>query len=189
MDRECQGSPQVEINHSQNASGMNVEGDRERLKERWRERERKKREKERDVKIKEVNPEAGFYNPDAWARLVGKANTAPIYIDGKKCTALLDTGAQISFVSQQYCNQMGFEIHPIEKLIDFKGANGKDIDYLGYVEVNLQVPGKSFNQDVLLLVVPHISYHNYVPITLGTLTLETIDKSFVEQEEVESLEG
>ena len=39
-----------------------------------------------------------------------------------------------------------------------------------------------------MLVVPHIDYHNFVPITLGTLTLGLIDDHFVENQQVETLE-
>ena len=113
-----------------------------------------------------ANPESKFYNPDVWSRLIGKSN-----IDGQEVKTLLDTGTQISFMSKEYAKKRGFKIQPLEKLVDFTGAIG----YLGYVEVNLQLPNKGFNQDILSLVVPHIEYHNFVPITLGTHTLEAID--------------
>ena len=47
---------------------------------------------------------------------------------------------------------------------------------------------KVFSQDVLVLVVPHIDYHNFVPITLGTLTLGLIDQHLVETQQVGNLE-
>ena len=81
-----------------------------------------------------------------------------------------------------------FKILPLEKLINFTGANGLAIEYSGYVEVNLQLPNKGFNQDILILVVPHIEYHNFVPITLGTHTLETIDEHLVSNHLVQNLE-
>ena len=56
------------------------------------------------------------------------------------------------------------------------------------VEVNLQLPNKGFNQDILILVVPHIEYHNFVPITLGTHTLEAIDEHLVTNNLVQNLE-
>ena len=117
------------------------------------------------------SPESKFYNPDAWSRLIGKSNVVPTYINGESAKTLLDTGAQISFISERYAKRRGFKIHPIEKLVNFWGANGLGIDYEGYVEVNLQLPDKGYDQDVLMLVVPHIDYHDFVPITLGTLTL------------------
>ena len=126
-----------------------------------------------------TNPESKFFNPDAWSRLIGKSNVVFTYIDGQKVKVLLDTGAQISFMSEEYAKKRGFKIHPIQKLVNFTGANGLAIDYSGYVEVNLQLPQQKFNEDILILVVPHIEYHNFVPVTLETHTLETIDQHFL----------
>ena len=149
-----------------------------------------KAKKERDDHTRKqfANPESKFYNPDAWSRLIGKSNVVITYIDGYEVKTLLDTGAQISFMSEEYAKKRGFEIHPLEKLINFTGANGLAIEYSGYVEVNLQLPNKRFNQDILILVVPHIEYHNFVPITLGTHTLETIDEHIVSNNLVQDLE-
>ena len=121
-----------------------------------------------------TNPESKFYIPDALSKLIGKSNVVITYIDGHEVKTLLDTGAQISFMSEEYAKKRGFKIHPLKKLVNFTAANGLAIQYSGYVEVNLQLEKKGFNQDILVLVVPHIEYHNFVPITLGTHTLETI---------------
>ena len=67
------------------------------------------------------------------------------YIDGQEVKTLLDTGAQISFMSEEYAKKRGFKIQPLEKLVNFTGANGLAIEYSGYVEVNLQLPNKGFN--------------------------------------------
>lgn len=146
---------------------------------------------ERDSLTREEysNPESMYKNPDAWSRLIGKSNIAPVYLNGINCTALLDTGSQISFISKRFAKAKGFKIHPISKLVNFKGANGLGIEYSGFVEVNLQIPEKNFDQDILLLVVPHIQYHNFVPVTLGTLTLELIDQHLIESQQVEGLDG
>ena len=146
--------------------------------------------KERDNYTRKqfANPESKFYNPDAWSRLIGKSNVVITYIDGQEVKTLLDTGAQISFMSEEYAKKRGFKIQPLEKLVNFTGANGLAIEYSGYVEVNLQLPSKGFNQDILILVVPHIEYHNFVPITLGTHTLEAIDQHLVTNNLVQNLE-
>ena len=135
-----------------------------------------------------ANPESKFYNPDAWSRLIGKSNVVITYIDGQEVKTLLDTGAKISFMSEEYAKKRGFKIQPLEKLVNFTGANGLAIEYSGYVEVNLQLPNKGFNQDILILVVPHIEYHNFVPITLGTPTLEAIDEHLITNNLVQNLE-
>ena len=147
-----------------------------------------KAKKERDDYARKqfANPESKFYNPDAWSRLIGKSNLVITHIDGKEVKTLLDTGAQISFMSEKYAKKRGFKIHPLEKLVNFTGANGLAIEYSGYiVEVNLQLPNKGFNKDILILVVPHIEYHIFVPITLGT---HTIDEHLVTNNLVQNLE-
>ena len=160
------------------------------LRERYKMAMSIKAKKERDnyTRRQFENPESKFFNPDAWSRLIGKSNVVITYIDGQEVKTLLDTGAQISFMSEEYAKKRGFKIHPLEKLVNFTGANGLAIEYSGYVEVNLQLPNKGFNQDILILVVPHIEYHNFVPITLGTHTLETIDEHLVSNKLVQHLE-
>ena len=91
-------------------------------------------------------------------------------------------------MSEEYAKKRGFTIHPLEKLVNFTGANGLAIEYSGYVEVNLQLLNKGFNQDILILVVPHTEYHNFVPITLGTHTLESIDHHLLSNNLVQNLE-
>ena len=103
-----------------------------------------KAKKERDNYTRKQfeNPESKFFNPDAWSRLIGKSNVVITYIDGQEVKTLLDTGAQISFMSEEYAKKRGFKIHPLEKLVNFTGANGLAMEYSGYVEVNLQLPNK-----------------------------------------------
>ena len=146
---------------------------------------------ERDIHTRKefVNPEGSYLNPDAWSRLIGKSNTAPVFINGIECKALLDTGAHISFISKRFAKSKGLKIHPIEQLVNFQGANGLGIEYSGYVEINLQIPERGIDEDILLLVVPHIQYHNYVPVTLGTLTLELINQHFVDSQQVQDLDA
>ena len=91
-------------------------------------------------------------------------------------------------MNEEYPMKRGFKIQRPEKLVNFTGANGLATEYSGYVEVDLQLPNKGFNQDILILVVPHIEYHNFVPITLGTHTLEAIDQHLVSNNLVQSLE-
>ena len=40
---------------------------------------------------------------DPWTRLVGRANKEQIVINGHPVTALLDTGSQITHVSEAFC--------------------------------------------------------------------------------------
>ena len=74
-------------------------------------------------------------------------------------------------------------------MVNFQGANGLGIECSGYVEINLQIPERGVDEDILLLVVPHIQYHNYVPVMLGTLTLELINQHFVDSQQVQDLDA
>ena len=64
----------------------------------------------------------------------------PSMIDGWEVIALTDLGPQVSSVSTGFCEQMALEIYPLDKLLELKGMGGAAIPYLGYVEVNLQIP-------------------------------------------------
>ena len=52
---------------------------------------------------------------------------------------------------------------------------GAAIPYLRFVEVNLQIPGiRNYNEDVLLLVIPTMTYSKTVPVMVG---MKIIDKA------------
>ena len=70
----------------------------------------------------------------------------------------------------------GLPIHPIaeEDEIEFSAANGSDMEYVGVTHFQLEFPDHTYSENIPALVVPHILYHNFVPITIGTLTLENI---------------
>ena len=50
---------------------------------------------------------------DPWTRLVGRANEEQIVINGHPWTALLDTGSQITHVSEAFCQAKGIQIIPL----------------------------------------------------------------------------
>ena len=52
---------------------------------------------------------------------------------------------------------------------------GAAIPYLRFVELNLQISGiRNYNEDVLLLVIPTMTYFKTVPVVVGT---KIIDKA------------
>ena len=99
--------------------------------------------------MKKVKRQSNYTNPDAWARLIGRANTAPICLEGHQVTGLLDTGSQLSMISRTFCEKYDLEIQPLSKLVDCDAVNGTEIEYEGYVELNFQVPGRNFSEDHL----------------------------------------
>ena len=59
---------------------------------------------------------------------------------------------------------MTLKVHPWGRLLELECAEGSAIPYLGYVEVNLQIPGiKGYNEDILLLVIPTTTYSQEGP--------------------------
>ena len=60
-----------------------------------------------------------------WAKLVGRLMKTKFFINGHQVTALLDTGSQVTQVSQAFCLAKGFQIHPISQLVDIEGTGGQ----------------------------------------------------------------
>ena len=82
---------------------------------------------------------------------------------------LIESGAQVSSVSSQFCEELALEIQPLGWLLEIEGTGGTTIPYLGFVEINLQIPGiQHYNEDVLLLVIPTMTYSQTVPVMLGS---------------------
>ena len=59
-----------------------------------------------------------------WARLIGRANEEQIMINGHPVTALLDTGSQVTHISEAFCQANNIQIHPLDKLVEIEGTGG-----------------------------------------------------------------
>ena len=110
-------------------------------------------------KLKKEKKQSNYTNPDAWGRLIGRINTAPMFLEGHLVTSLLDTGSQLSMISRSFCKQHRLQIQPLSKVVGCDAVNGTEIEYEGFVELNFQVPARNFSEDYLFLVVPPIEYH------------------------------
>ena len=91
--------------------------------------------------MKKIKRQSNYTSSDVWARLIGRANSAPIYLEGHQVTDLLDTGSQLSMISRYFCEQYNLEIQPLSKLVEFGAVKGIQIKYQSYVEL-VTVPGK-----------------------------------------------
>ena len=109
-------------------------------------------------------------------RIVGSRNTAAIYMTGIATTALFDTGAEIQLVSKQFCEENEWEIQPIEKLTECSTMNGEVFGYEGFVEVNVQIPGRDFSENHLFLVTFEISHQKEIPVVLGTYFIDSLSR-------------
>ncbi|CAG2226845.1 unnamed protein product [Mytilus edulis] len=104
--------------------------------------------------------------------MVGMENQSIIQVNSMKCKALIDSGSMISTVSDHVLKLMK-PVPEVKDLDDFElsvsVAGGLKLPYIGYVEVEVQIPflpGESFY--VPMLVVPRSDYTNKVPVIVGT---------------------
>ena len=110
-----------------------------------------------------------FLNPDPITHLVGCSNGVPVIVNGQEATTLIDSGAQVSSVSSQFCKELAWQIQPLVSVNGARGDGGAAIPYLGLMEVNLQIPGiTNYNEDVLLLVKPTMTCSEAVPVVVGS---------------------
>ena len=59
-----------------------------------------------------------------WTKLIGRANEEQIMINVHPVTALLDTGSQVTHISEAFCHANHFQIHPLDKLVEIEGTGG-----------------------------------------------------------------
>ena len=69
--------------------------------------------------------------------LIGAANECVAAVNGWACLALLNTGSQITPISESFYKEHLTDcvIHPVESLLRVVGAAGQDVPFLGYVDV------------------------------------------------------
>ena len=80
---------------------------------------------------------------DVINRMVGKSNETEISIEGVKTIGLIDSGSQITSVSELF--YQAFEpkplLHDVRELgVSVTSASGSQIPVKGYIEVNVSVP-------------------------------------------------
>ena len=72
--------------------------------------------------------------PKLWTKsLIGAANECVAAVNGRACLALLDTGSQITSISESFYKKhlSDYVIHPEESLLRVVGAAGQDVPFLG----------------------------------------------------------
>ena len=67
-------------------------------------------------------------------------------------------------------------MHPVDDILKIECAGGDLLPYLGYVEVELKVPGDDVSVDgnFVFLVVPSTEYNKQVPLLIGTNILKLV---------------
>ena len=114
-----------------------------------------------------------YHSPDPLLRLTGLANEATIIVEEQRFPALIDSGAQLSTMSELLEQVLKLPIHKLYTLIEAEVSEGGTIPYIGYVEARLKMPGiEAMDKDSLFMVSNNSQYTNRVPIQLGTLHIK-----------------
>ena len=108
--------------------------------------------------------------------MIGKGNEGVININNVPVKALLDTGSQISTITEECLDQLDPrpQLRSMDDFgIDIKAAGGHSIPYKGYVFVDVSAPfNDSVSQSIPILVVSLTEYNKTVPVIVGTNILE-----------------
>lgn len=111
--------------------------------------------------------------------LVGGTPEVDMRLHGIRCRALIDTGSQISAISERFYGQhlSNLILHQCSELLNVEGVGGESLPYLGYVECDVSIPminNEEFTKRMPLLVVPNTKYNNVTPCLIGTNILARI---------------
>ena len=151
--------------------GVQAQGNRDRPRKR-------STVKQDEIALKEL-----YHNPDPLVRLIGEANETDIIIENEKVKGLIDSGAQVSSISDTFASKLGLKIKQLDTLLDLEPTGGGQVLYNWYVELRMQVPNvRAFDLDVLMLVIRESEYSRRVPITIGTIHIDEIIDLITEEE-------
>lgn len=111
--------------------------------------------------------------------LVGSSNEAQVYIQDVATQALIDTGSAVSTVSRKYyeTHLSDIPLQPVDKLLTLECADGTELPYHGFIVCELQIDGISDSPetiDCLFLVVNETTYHETVPVLIGTNVISVL---------------
>ena len=124
-----------------------------------------------------------YHNPDPIFRLIGTANETDVIIEDQTVKGLIDSGAQISSISDTFASKLGLKIKQLDTLLDLEPTGVGQVPYHGYVELRMRVPNvRAFDLDVLMLVIPESEYSRGVPITIGTIHIDEIIDLITDEE-------
>ena len=101
--------------------------------------------------------------------------------------ALIDSGAQLSTMSESLVQALKLPIHKLNTLIEVEVSGQGVTPYTGYVEARLTIPGIiQMDKDSLIMVTNDSPYTQWVPIQLGTLHIREA-MQLANEEEKQSL--
>ena len=82
-----------------------------------------------------------------------------------------------------FAKHHGLLIWQLQQLLEFEGFGGVDIPYIGYTQVQLQIPGiQGYDKDILVFIQKDSHYSEHVPVILGMLHIKDIIHSATKEE-------
>ena len=134
------------------------------------------------VDLQEESPKsADCSKSDLLKRMVGKSNDTEIFIAGVKTVGLIDSGSQITSVSESFYQSLEPKptLHDVKELgLSVTSAGGSQLPVKGYIEVDVSLPFISdFVIPVPVLVVNNTDFNSQVPAIIGTNVIK-LCKSF-----------
>ncbi|KAK7915621.1 hypothetical protein WMY93_011382 [Mugilogobius chulae] len=110
--------------------------------------------------------------------LVGLPSTAQVKINGNPCTALMDSGSQVTIIFDSWYAQhlSDIPLHPVTGLAIWGLSESESsYPYKGYIQIELELPQKSKSRSkkvksvpVLALVCPDPRCSETIPVLIGT---------------------
>ena len=133
----------------------------------------------KSVKKAKLSLRPQYYNPDPIARMFGRANEAKVEANGISTTCLVHTGATVTIVNAEFCDQLGLAVHPIGGLVSVSATGGTTIPYLGYTVATLEFPHiPNYSEEVVMLVISDpTEYASRVPLQIGTRVIAAVTET------------
>ena len=114
------------------------------------------------------------YQQPAHQQLIGPNNEDDVDIDGESYKALIDSGSQITSITEDlWKNHPKLQtavLTPVD--ITIEGAGGQNVPYLGVILISLKILGVEYRK-VPAFIVRADSYRKRVPILIGTNVIHT----------------
>ena len=121
--------------------------------------------------------------------MFGRANEATVEVNGVSTTCLVDTGATVTIVNAEFCEQLGLEVHSIDGLVSVSATGGTNIPYLGYAVATLEFPHiPNYSEEVVMLVISDSTeYAARVPLQIGTRVIAAVTET-LKPEDIKQLD-
>ena len=103
----------------------------------------------------------------------------PGFSRGVEMTTLVNTGSQISTLTEVFCNERGLRILPLKNLmkgvLHLEGTGALEYHIRDMWKLHLTIPDLShYNKDVLFLAVASHKYGDRVPVQICTQVIDQL---------------